>query len=156
MIDTTATHPSCESYRERELKQTLANIEDGMDPASVSKDTKKRYAGYAVARASKDKHTLYAPLVTLTSKQAVDGRRSEAPKFFAAACSTLGEWGQDMFALQEWLVHAYAMKLEEEGPQDDGSETKHLTAAFRNSFRSCMYVAVAKGVAKQLLQSGMP
>ena len=76
----------------------------------------------------------------LASKQAVDGRRKKAPRFFAAACSTLGEWGQDMFAFQKWLVHAYALKLEEEGDHDDGSSIAKLTgtAAFRTSETACI------------------
>ena len=101
-----------------------------MKPASRSEaKQKKRFKGRAVQSATKRKHTLYAPLMTLASKQAVDGRRKKAPRFFAAACSTLGEWGQDVFALPEWLVHAYALKLEEEGDQDDGSSIAKLTAA---------------------------
>jgi hypothetical protein len=157
LVDTTATHPNCESLRELEFKRVIENVAAGMNPASRSEaKQKKRFEGRAVQCATKRKHTLYAPLMTLASKQAVDGRRKKAPRFFAAACSTLGEWGQDMFALQEWLVHAYALKLEEEGPQDDGSSIAKLTAAFRNSFRNCMYVAVASGVARQLLESGLP
>lgn len=157
LVDTTATHPNCESLRNQEFKRVVENVKAGMAPASKSDSKqKKRFEGLAVQNATKRKHTLYAPLMTLAAKQAVDGRRQKAPKFFAAACSTLGEWGQDMFALQEWLVHAYALKLEEEGDQDDGSTIAKLTAAFRNSFRNCMYVAVASGVARQLLESGLP
>ena len=57
--------------------------------------------------------------------------------------------------LQEWLTSKYAGKLADEGSQDNGDPVEKLTAAFRNKFRMNMYVAVARGVAKQMLECGL-
>ena len=116
----------------------------------------KVFSGNAVPPATKRKITLYTPLMGLATKQAVDGLRSKRPEFLAVACSTLGEWGQGTFRLQEWLTSKYAGKLADEGPQDNGDPVEKLTAAFRNKFRMNMYVAVARGVAKQMLECGLP
>ena len=75
--------------------------------------------------------------------------------FRAAVCTTLGEFGPDLWKLQEELVKLYAAKLVREGPRLDGYTGKQLTAAFRTDLKNSLQVAVAKGMADMLPGAGL-
>jgi hypothetical protein len=44
MIDTTGVHPNCESFRQAEVKSTLQNIKDGLNPAWGSNNLRSSLA----------------------------------------------------------------------------------------------------------------
>ena len=89
-----------------------------------------------------------------------DGKRQSKPEFVPAVCSTLGEFGQGMFRLQEVLVKTYASKMRDvmhpANTSLDGYTIPQLTAVFRSDFKAAMQVAVAKGFAKMMLEAGLP
>ena len=120
------------------------------------KDGAVSEVGYAVQKQTKMKHTIYAPLIEIAKKQALDGTRAKTPTFIAAVASTFGELGVETIKLQEFLTNAYARKLAGEGNRDDGFSIRTLTAAYRNKFRNRMHVAIAKGVARMINTCGLP
>jgi hypothetical protein len=94
-------------------------------------------------------------------KQRLDRKRSaETISFLPAVCSSLGEFSPGMFTLQELLVKILAFKLamerEASGPRGDGYTSAQLTAKFRTSFKAAVQVAVARGLARQLIFAGLP
>ena len=98
----------------------------------------------------------YAPLVRIATEQFEKGKREVLPVFHPFVLSTLGEEGPLAVSLREWIVMAYARKLEREGPRDDGRKVQHMTAEFRSRMRSSLHIAVAKGLARQISSAGFP
>ena len=117
----------------------------------LRRSKEKKPGQYPVVWATQDqtshKHDLYRPLVTIAAKQKQDGKRQARPTFLAAVVTTLGEYGQGMFKLQEFILKTYSRKLNMEGDRADGRTAKELTAEFRTRFRNATQVAVARGLA---------
>ena len=76
------------------------------------------------------KHTMYAPLVAIAAKQKLDGKRAVTPRFFAAVCSMLGEYGQDTFKLSELITAGFKEKMVRMGDRCDGHKPAWLSACF--------------------------
>ena len=89
------------------------------------------------------------------AKQFSDGKRQARPTFVAAVVTTLGEYGQDMFSLQEFITSAFACKVAKEGERGDGRSKQQLTAEFRTRFRNATQIAVARGQAKMIAECGL-
>jgi hypothetical protein len=96
--------------------------------------------------------------MAIAKKQHLDGLRSCPPSFLAAAVTTSGELSKDFLFLHQWLTARYREKLMREGDRDDGMKVHDLTPAFRANLRVsiCVPVAIARGMAMQLLAAGLP
>ena len=159
IVDVTSIHPTCKTRIKAEWKKTLENMAEGEKQEALPIRKRRHLVGAAVDHQTKLKHEKYAPLMALLKKQQLDGKRDTHPIFIAGVCSTLGEFGPDLFQLQEWLTKVYARKLEREedykGPRLDGLSTATLTAEFRTGFKTSLQVAVAKGLARMLSEAGL-
>ena len=150
----TSIHSTCKSRVAAEYKRALEN-------QKAELETKKRVRSqYLIGKAVEDqsalKHTMYAPLVAIAAKQKLDGKRAVTPRFFAAVCSTLGEYGQDTCKLPEFITAAFKEKMVRMGDRCDDQKPAWLSAAFRNKLRTSIQFAVGKGLANMLLYSGLP
>jgi hypothetical protein len=112
--------------------------------------------GHTVTKQEKMKVDTYSPLVRIAELQHQNGKRMARPVFHPFVVTTLGEVGPKAVALREWIIGAYARKLEREGPRDDGRAIKAMTADFRSRFRSAIQIAVAKGLARMISSAGFP
>ncbi len=84
------------------------------------------------------------------AKQTLDGKRAVTPRFFAAVCSTLGEYGQDTFELSELITAAFKEKMVRMGDRCDDQKPAWLSAAFRNKLRTLIQFAVGKGFSQNI------
>jgi hypothetical protein len=149
-VDPTCTHTTGATKLAAERKETKRRLE--MEDAKEAAATPSA----AVKAANKKKLETYALMLSIAEQQVAKGLRSKAPQFYPAVVSTHGEFCEGLLGLQEWLTNKYRARIEREGHRDDGSKANDLTARFRNSFRSSMLLAVAKGQADMLLASGLP
>jgi hypothetical protein len=153
-VDVTSIHPTCKSRVAAEYKRALENQKAELD---AKKQVRGQFlVGKAVEDQSALKHTMYAPLVAIAAKQKLDGKRAVVPRFFAAVCSSLGEYGQDTFKLSELITAAFKGKMFRMGDRCDDQKPAALSAAFRNKLRTSIQFAVGKGLANMLLYSGLP
>jgi hypothetical protein len=156
LIDVTVIHPTCASKVAAELKSTEANVQARKKFAPKRRGQHPpRVGGNAVQTQHTLKHVTYAPLMAYALQQQADGTRPSAPVFLAGVCSTLGEFGPDMFTIQESLTKAYQRKLVQEGDRLDGYKPERLTAIFRSDFKASVHVAVAKGLVRMIRESGL-
>lgn len=116
----------------------------------------RQQPGSTVAKQELLKVKTYSPLVRIATEQFEKGKREVLPVFHPFVVSTLGEEGPLAVGLREWIIRAYARKLEREGPRDDGRKIEHMTADFRSRFRCSMHIAVAKGLARMISSAGFP
>ena len=107
--------------------------------------------GFATEAQSTLKIECYAGLMAMV----LDGRRHTVPRFRADICTTLGEFGPGMWELIVELARMYAANIVREGPRLDGFKINQLTAKFRSDLKSSLQVAVAKGMARMLLEAGL-
>ena len=95
-------------------------------------------------------------MMAVARKQKTDGRRSAVPQFVPMIVTTHMEFGKGVITVQEWLYERYRRKLTVAGDRKDGEKTADLVASFRARFRFRLIMAIAKGLATKLLDTGLP
>ena len=152
-VDTTCIHPTCASRLTKEVKLLEQQLQH---PRRTATGKPIQRTGQAVQDQAAHKIAHYQPLVSVAQRQVHSGRRQEMPKFLPVVVSTHGELGRGAQTLIERLTHSYGLRLTEEGERKDGAEVGELTARFRHELRCTLKVAVAKGLGRMLLASGLP
>jgi hypothetical protein len=144
-----------EKKKDSKIKEEIKE-ESKREDKEGQDEGKREQPGNTVAKQEQLKMQTYAPLVRIATEQYEKGKREVLPVFHPFVLSTLGEEGPLAVSLREWIVMAYARKLEREGPRDDGRSIQHLTADFRSRMRCSLHIAVAKGLARQISSAGFP
>ena len=135
--------------RGAELQRTLERLNS--NDAQV-----RRLGARSLELAGAKKHSHYAPMLAVARKQKTDGRRLRVPRFVPMIVSTHMEFGKGVQFVQEWLCERYRNKLTAAGERSDGERIPDLVASFRSRFRFKLIMAIAKGLATRLLDTGLP
>ncbi len=157
LIDVTCVHPIVASRIQEELKRTKERIASAAEAKEKGKrDPMRHRPGAAVEKAAREKHEKYEPLLNAMRKQVTNRHREAVPKFFGAAMTTHGEFGDDTIRLVEWITRAYGRRISREADDEDGVSRTSKTALFRRQLRAALQAAVARGYARMLNECGLP
>ena len=156
-VDASVAHPTCASYRVKELKEiakrrlTAAVTEMHMLPQAWTQEP-----GPTLLDCEAKKKAKYGRLVMIAARQHLDGKRTSVPVFNPFVVSDFGEFAPAALELQEWLVNQYRRKCVKLGARADGCNLEQLVQQFRHRLKVGVQLAIAGGLGNMIQAAGLP
>jgi hypothetical protein len=159
-FDVTMIHPTASGRREDQLKWHMERAEKesiAMAEGLVLSDAKDQSMSFAMAKAVKDKHDKYDPVVyTATLQRYIrGGSRQPVPLFKAAALSHIGEMSTGMFDLVEWITGHRKRAARKGGSMYDGRIPNRVAADFRRDLKDAIQVTAARTIGRYIAATGL-
>ena len=138
----------CDAYVRRSLPPIAATFQ--------LPDYLKAKPSPSLLKREAEKSFKYSRLITVAQKQTKEKKRLQCPVFNSFIVSDFGDLSPAAIELQEWLVTAYAKKVEREGARPDGCNKADMVRSFRQKFKLNVQLAIASGLGGMLLTAGQP